>query len=79
MRQSAAEDRQGAISAGYGWSWPLLLWYFQGWLTPAIAVLAVIIAWQQWRTAAQKLKMDLIEKRYRVYEAVKKVVVSMFT
>jgi len=36
-------------------------------LTPLVAIVAVYIAWQQWRTAANKLKLDLFDRRFRVY------------
>jgi hypothetical protein len=38
-----------------------------GLLTPVIALLAAYIAWQQYKTASGKLKLDLFERRYRVY------------
>jgi uncharacterized ubiquitin-like protein YukD len=42
-------------------------------LTPLIAVMAVYIAWQQWKTNQQKLVLDRYDRRLRVYEEVKKV------
>ncbi len=30
-----------------------------------------MIAWRQWKTANDKLRLDLFEKRWRVYDAVK--------
>ncbi len=39
-------------------------------LTPTIAVLAAVIASLQWRTARNKLKLDLFDRRYAVYESV---------
>lgn len=36
-------------------------------LTPTIAVIAVYIAWQQWRTAESKRKQDLFDRRYKFY------------
>ena len=38
-----------------------------GLLTPLIAILAGYIAWQQYRTARDKLKLDLYDRRFRVY------------
>jgi hypothetical protein len=38
-----------------------------GMLTPVIAVVAVYIAWQQHKTARDKLKLDLFDRRYKVY------------
>jgi hypothetical protein len=42
---------------------------FSALLTPAIALLAGYIAWQQWHTARNKLKLELFERRYVVYSA----------
>lgn len=44
-----------------------------GLLTPMIGVIAVYIAWQQWKTSHQKLMLDLYDRRLRVYEEVVKV------
>jgi hypothetical protein len=38
-----------------------------GLLTPVVASLALYIAWQQHRTARDKVKLDLFDRRYRVY------------
>lgn len=38
-------------------------------LTPLIAALAVYIAWQQSRTSTSKLKLDLFDRRFAIYEA----------
>lgn len=42
-------------------------------LTPAIAVVATYVAWQQWRTNRQKLALDLYDRRIHTYEQVKKI------
>jgi hypothetical protein len=42
-------------------------------LTPLIAVVAVYIAWQQWKTNQQKLVLDRYDRRLRVYEEVRKI------
>jgi hypothetical protein len=44
-----------------------LLKVLSGCLTPLIAILATYIAWQQYKTASDKLKLDLYDRRYRVY------------
>ncbi|MDO8433282.1 MAG: hypothetical protein Q7S58_12820 [Candidatus Binatus sp.] len=49
---------------------PVLFWYLQGALTLVIAVVAVNIARQQSKTSAEKLKFDLFDKRYRVFEEI---------
>ncbi len=49
------------------------IWYFQGLLTPAIACVVAYIAWQQSRTAAGKVKLDLFDRRFRVLEEVRKI------
>lgn len=42
-------------------------------LTPLVAIVATYIAWQQWQTNRQKLKLDRYERRLRVYEEVVKI------
>ena len=41
----------------------------KGLLTPAIGLVAIYIAWQQWNTNRNKLKLDLFEKRFSVFQA----------
>ena len=48
----------------------LALQILQGLLTPVIAVIAVYIAWQQWRVNERKFEFDQYERRLRVYQAV---------
>jgi hypothetical protein len=38
-----------------------------GALTPVIAILAAYIAWRQHQTAQSKLKLDLYDRRFKVY------------
>jgi len=45
----------------------------QGLLTPIIGLIAVYIAWQQWKGNQLKLKMDRYERRLRVYQEVVKM------
>lgn len=40
---------------------------FSSLLTPLIAITAAYIAYQQWRTNKDKLKMDLYERRFKVF------------
>lgn len=47
--------------------WPEIL---SALLTPTIAIIAVYIAWQQWRTAEGKRKQDLFDKRYKFYTSI---------
>ena len=42
-------------------------------LTPLIAVVATYIAWQQWKTNQQKLKLERYDRRLRIYEEVIKI------
>lgn len=42
-------------------------------LTPLIALIATYIAWQQWRTNKQKLKLEKYDRRLHVYQEVKKI------
>jgi hypothetical protein len=41
-------------------------------VTLLIGIVAGFIAYQQWKLARQKLKLDLFEKRYKVYDATRK-------
>jgi hypothetical protein len=43
--------------------------WLRGLLTPVIAVIATYIAYQQYKNNKLKLKFDLYEKRFRVYQA----------
>lgn len=38
----------------------------------------VVIAWQQWRVAENKLRLDLFDRRYKVYDATKKFLAQIF-
>jgi len=41
--------------------------YFSALLTPVVAVFGCIVTWRQYRIAQNKLKLDLFEKRFAVY------------
>ena len=34
-----------------------------------LSIAVVVIAWRQWRVARNKLRLDLFDRRYKVYEA----------
>jgi hypothetical protein len=42
--------------------------------TPAIALLAIVIGYAQWRTAHQRAVVDLFEKRMKIYEDIRNVI-----
>lgn len=46
-------------------------------LTPVIAFLAAYIAWRQWETAQNRLKLDIFERRFSVYDATKSLIASI--
>lgn len=51
--------------------------YVTALLTPLLTLsVAIYIAVQQWRTARNKLKLDLFEKRFSIYDATRKFVGS---
>jgi len=51
-----------------------LLELSKGLLTPLIAVVTIIIAYLQWRTNEQKLKLDCYDRRSKVYESAKHII-----
>lgn len=53
---------------------PYWLSVMQALATPAIALLAAVIGAMQWRTARQKLVLDLFEKRFQVFLDVRRIV-----
>jgi len=48
-------------------------------LTPVVALFALFIAYRQWKTAQNKLKLDLFERRLQVYEAARDFISSIMT
>ena len=52
---------------------PLWVSYLQALATPAIALLAAVIAWGQWRTTQQKFVQDLFDRRFAVFMDVRKI------
>lgn len=55
----------------------MLDWFlklFSGLLTPTIGITVAYIAWRQYQTAKDKLRLDLFDRRYRVYHALMKFV-----
>lgn len=46
--------------------------YCQALLTPAIAVLGILIAWLQWRTNHNRLKIERFDHRFRIFEETRK-------
>lgn len=49
-------------------------------ITYLIATIAVYIAWQQWKTSEDKLRLELYQKRFVVYEntlALRQILLSM--
>ncbi len=53
--------------------------YLAALLTPTVAVLGSFIAYRQWRLAQNKLKLELFEKRFSVFEAARKLIPSIMT
>jgi hypothetical protein len=50
-----------------------VIWYFQGLLTPVVALIAAYIAWQQFEVNKAKLRLDNYARRLRIYEEVVKI------
>jgi hypothetical protein len=53
--------------------------YLAALLTPTVAVLGSFIAYRQWVLARNKLKLDLFDRRYRVYESARAMLASIMT
>jgi hypothetical protein len=51
--------------------------YLAALLTPTVAVLGSLIAYRQWRTAQNKLKLDLFDRRFAVYSAATTLLASI--
>lgn len=48
-------------------------------LTPLIAIIAAYVAWQQMITNRRKLKLDLFDRRYAVFESIGQFIGSILT
>jgi len=48
---------------------PAWIQVLQALLTPAIAIAVGVVAFMNWRTAHQKVMLDLFDRRVRIYEA----------
>jgi anaerobic ribonucleoside-triphosphate reductase len=48
-------------------------------LTPTIAILGIYIAYQQWRTNKNRLKLELFDKRYEIFTNIKKFIANILT
>ena len=56
---------------------PTWIQYLQALAVPAIALLAVVIAIAQWRTAHQRAVLDLFERRMTAYSAIRESVAEV--
>jgi hypothetical protein len=53
--------------------------YSSALLTPVVAIIGSYIAWRQSRTAQNKLKLDLFEKRFAVYHKARSMLAEIMT
>jgi hypothetical protein len=53
---------------------PVTIQYLQALATPALALLAIVIAFGQSRTAHQRAVLDLFDRRMAKYEAIRQIV-----
>ncbi|MCW7555699.1 hypothetical protein NX722_24335 [Endozoicomonas gorgoniicola] len=53
--------------------------YISAFLVPLVACIAAFIAFRQWRTAQNKLKLDLFEKRLSIYHSTTAFISSVMT
>jgi hypothetical protein len=48
------------------------------WVLNAItAILVFFVAWQQWQTNDKKLRLDLYDRKLKIYEEVNKIIAKM--
>jgi hypothetical protein len=52
---------------------------FSALLTPTVAILGIYIAVQQWLTNRRRLKLELFDRCYEVFEKIKKFIASILT
>ena len=45
--------------------------------TLVVGIAVVIVAWLQWSVALNKLRLDLFDRRYKVYDAAKKFILQV--
>lgn len=50
---------------------PYWISILQGLLTPTMAAFGGYIAWQQWKTEQNKLRLDLFDRRFLVFQALR--------
>lgn len=48
-------------------------------LTPTVAFFGIYIAFRQWKTNQNKLKYDLFDRRFSVYDAARNLIASILT
>ena len=53
--------------------------YLSALLTPVVAIYGSFIAYLQWRLSQNKLKLDLFDRRFKVYEAARDFLASIIT
>jgi uncharacterized membrane protein YwzB len=51
--------------------------FFAALLTPIVAILGLCIAWWQLKTAQNKLKFELFDRRYSIYEAARVLLIAI--
>jgi len=49
----------------------------QALLTPLIAIIAVYIAYQQWKTNRDKFRLDMFDKRFKVFDGLLKLYIHI--
>jgi hypothetical protein len=71
----------GYIKVGLRMTAPEPHWtaYATALLTPVVAVIGAYIGWRQSRTAQNKLKLDLFEKRFAVYNKARNLLSEVMT
>ena len=60
-------------------NWRLVISVSKALLTPVVALFAVWIARQQWKTNTYKVKLDVFDRRFRVFEETRNILGAMST
>jgi hypothetical protein len=56
---------------------PTWIQYAQALVTPVVAIAGIALAWWQFRLARQRLRFDLYDRRYKLYQVARRFVAEI--